>query len=122
METKNLPAKKELNIFTSEKNIDTEILNEILKSVKQAKKIKLINADGFNSIIYKTFENINIDTIMHLYTQYNFSKPEIRTHNNNTMYAKTAFHVKDIAIDVFSEFWNVNILPNEIQKIINPNN
>jgi len=114
----NLPAKKELNIFTSEKNIDTEILTQILESMKQAKKIKLLNADGFSSIIYKTFDNLNIDTIMHLHTHYSFLKPEIKTNYNNTLCVKSGISIKDVTIDLYSEQWNINILPNEIKEII----
>ncbi len=116
----NLPAKREINIFTSAKNVDANIINEIAMHLKQAKKIQIKNADGFQVGIYKEFINLNVDTVLYMIEHYGFEKHSVRTDWDDKIYISTSISPKDnIRIQVHSEKWKINFLPKEAKQVIN---
>jgi len=121
METKTyLPSKKEINLFTSVKNIDNNKVNEIIETIKQAKKVKLINADNFEYIVYKNFTDLSFDTVMYLVEQYQFEKPRLEAQSwNNTIRVRTKLQINFVSIDLFSESWQLNLMPNDVKEIMN---
>ena len=115
----NLPAKREINLFTSSKNIDNNKISEIVETIKQAKKVKLLNAEKFDCMIYRQFDNLNIDTIMYLVEHYGFNKPRIESRSwNNSIIVRTNLDVKLVSIDLYSESWQLNLLPNDVKELI----
>jgi len=121
METKKyLPAKKEINLFTSAKNVDNLRVAEIVETIKQAKKVKLINAENFEYIVYKNFIDLNFDTVMYLVEQYQFEKPRLEAQSwNNTIRVRTQLQINFVSIDLFSESWQLNLMPNDVKEIMN---
>jgi len=119
---KNLPVAREVNIFTSEKNVNNVIVAEIIESVRIAKKIKIKNADGFHVGIFKEYRNLNVDTVMYLIEHYNFDKHTVETNYDNKIYITSRIEPKDnIRINIASEKWKINLLPNEAKNIIYAN-
>lgn len=116
---RNLPAINELNIFTSVKNVDNLIVEDIIEHIRKAKKIKLRNADSFNILIFKDFINLNVDTVMYLIEHYSFDKQTIETNYDNKIYVTSEIRPKEnIKIRIASEKWKINLLPSEIKEII----
>ncbi len=114
-----LPAKKEINLFTSSKNVDKSIVDEITNGIRQAKRISITGAKGFNIGLYKKFTDLNIDTVMYLFHQYGFEKPEVQTTWDNKLYIQSETRPKkNIIIQVISEEWDVNLLPNDVKEFI----
>jgi hypothetical protein len=116
----NLPAKKEINLFTSTKNIDNNKVSEIVETIKQAKKVKLINAENFEYLVYKNFTDLNFDTVMYFVEQYQFEKPRLEAQSwNNTIRVRTQLQINFVSIDLYSESWQLNLMPNDVKEIIN---
>lgn len=119
MKNTNLPAVKEINIFTSQKNVNQEIVQTISEAIKQAKKISLQGAKGFDIGIHKRFENLSFDTVMYMFEQYGFTKPQVQTSWNNTIYIVSEIRPKNhICIRLESEHWDVKLMPCDVKQFI----
>ena len=115
----NLPVKNQINLFTSKKNVDSVVVEKILKHIRAAKKTKIKNADHFVVGVFQSFINLNIDTFMYLIEHYNFEGYTVKTDDNVNIFITSSLHIANIShIYITTEKLKINLLPNEIKKLI----
>jgi len=115
----NLPCKNEINLFTTVKNINQEQINQIVETIRKAKKVKLVNAEDFDFYIFKDYYDLSFDTIMYLVEYYEFSKPETQMISyKNELYIRSCLNIGYAKITVNSEKWQINLLPNDVKEVV----
>lgn len=120
-----LPTKKEINLFTSEKNINKKKVKEILDLITIAKRFKLPkNHIHFDKRISQGVHYLNLDTITYMHEFFGFSKLRQRPESDteiyfvSDIYIQTATENVEIEINLFSEFIKLNVLPNDTKQVL----
>ena len=126
-----LPAiNKQIDLFTTGKNVDKELVNQIEKLIKEIKKItvrNLPNTVRFNTYFSSRFYTKDLDTFMYLVSFYSFPTPHLESaySGRNEIYFETTLHVpiktEGIFADIHLKSGNtkLNLLPNDIKQVLN---
>lgn len=107
----------EINLFTSVKNINKELVMQVEILLNNARKVKVQNAEGFDVYISKDIEAIDLDTFMYLVDIYNFSKPSINSFYDNKIYFEAFIYInKYVKVRIRSIRVQIELMPNDIKK------
>ncbi len=121
MERKNLPSKREINLFTSEKNVSKHKIKEVETVLSAAKKIKVSNAQGFRFLVYEYVSELNIDTFRYIVDNYDFGKVRLSNMGNKIMFTSTKV-IKhkyfNVEVSIETEAQELNLMPNDIKRVI----
>lgn len=107
----------EINLFTSVKNINKELVMQVEILLTNARKVKVQNAEGFDVYISKDIEAIDLDTFMYLVDMYNFSKPSINSYYDNKIYFESRISINEyVRVRIRSIRVQIELMPNDIKK------
>jgi len=111
--------KKEINLFTSSKNIDQEKLAEIQQALAEAKKIdnrlsKIRIPLNFIGSFECQVHDINLDTFMYAVDFYGFQKP--RMIGGASAFYVTELFLNRLQISLFSKDFKINLLSNDVKQ------
>ena len=120
-----LPAKQQINLFTTEKNVDKETIIAIENLIKEAKKISITNISDFDADIKQSVHQIDLDTFMYLISLYSFEKPVLTSSYDNEIYFTSRREVpiktkeRFAEIRLYSKHTKIELLPNDIKQVLN---
>ncbi len=107
----------EINLFTSVKNINKELVMQVAILLTNARKVKVQNAESFDVYITKSLDTIDLDTFMYLVDMYNFTKPRINSSYDNKIYFESDIAVNEyVRVRIHSIRVQIELMPNDIKK------
>ncbi len=126
-ETKaNLPAKREINIFTTGKNVVQADVQKVEAALKESNKLRL-TIDAKEVLVTGNFwlNKINLDTFTYIVDNYGFEKPALKNSSidENKIYFISGKEVESkqgiwTRLSLISEEVDINLLPNDIKQAI----
>jgi len=122
MESKNnLPAvNREINLFTTEKNVNKDIVETVERCINQIKVIKIKgDINGLSIGIFKRVPKIPIDTFSYILSMYGFKDVRIQSDYDNNIIVESCLNLGDYKhLYIYSEPIKINLLPNDIKMVI----
>jgi len=112
---------KEINLFTSSKQVNNDTVNIIETTIQRIKNVKIKgDITDLSVYIYKNMYDIDIDTFSYIIQMYSFNDVVIETDYKNKMRCKATKNLGERkTLTICSEPITINLLPNDVKALIN---
>ncbi len=113
---------KQINLFTSSDNVNFDVVEEVEKAIKLARKgIKVQPQTIFNADFTVVFDDIDLDTFMYLVEKHDFEKRFDKWESkqkgvfqiNNCKGIFTNFYIQISSVKI-----EINVMPNNVKQEI----